>query len=489
VWVLGDQLSHANPLLDGADRVLMIESTAALARPAHRQRYHLLLSAMRHFATELDERGLAVDYRRSPHYAAGVAAHRQSHSPATIRVLRPAHPVTAARHGAIDGVTVEPRTLFLTQPDEIAEWGAGRKVIRMQDFYAWQRRRLGVLMEGGTPIGGKLSFDTDNRKRIPADIHPPPLPGVREDAIDAQVRSDLDAAGVDGVGIDSRRWLPATAAEADTAFADFIAHRLTSFGPYQDAMRGGERHLWHATISTSINLGLLDPLACVRRVEEEYLAGRVPLASAEGFIRQVIGWREYVWACFQLVDWGGRNALDAHEPVPAAFWGDPTSMACVADATAGVLATGYGHHIERLMVFGNLMLLAGVDPTEAYDWFMAMFIDVADWVMAPNVLGMALFAAGTAMTTKPYCASGRYIERMSDHCGRCVYRPGERTGATACPFTTLYWDFLDRHRETLTANPRMALIYTNLDRIDAEELAAIREQATATRERLREGTI
>jgi deoxyribodipyrimidine photolyase-related protein len=248
-------------------------------------------------------------------------------------------------------------------------------------------------------------------------------------------------------------------------------------------MLGGERTLWHALISSSLNLGLLDPLECVRAAEAAYRSGEAPLASVEGFVRQIIGWREYVWCLYWHRDaqWAGMNALDAHGELPALLEDGATEMRCLADAVGGLRQTAYAHHIERLMLFGNLVLLAGVDPARARDWFHRVFIDGYDWVMAANVLGMATWADGGAMMTKPYAAGGRYVDRMSDHCRACRYDPGRRTGEDACPFTTLYWEFLDRNRETLSATRRMQMPLANLKRIEPAELAEIRARGQALR--------
>jgi deoxyribodipyrimidine photolyase-related protein len=252
-------------------------------------------------------------------------------------------------------------------------------------------------------------------------------------------------------------------------------------------MLHGERSLWHSLLSSSLNLGLLSPLECVEAAEHAYRSGAAPIAAVEGFVRQLIGWREYVWCLYRLREreWGRMNALRAQAPLPEVLWGGPTEMRCVGDAVGGLRETAYAHHIERLMLFGNLVLLLGVHPRAALDWFHHAFIDGYEWVMAPNVLGMATFADGGRMMTKPYAAGGRYVQRMSDHCGGCRYRPDRRTGDDACPFSTLYWDFLDRNRERLGGNHRMRIAYRNLDAIDRGELDEIRRRGRALRREFR----
>ncbi len=305
----------------------------------------------------------------------------------------------------------------------------------------------------------------------------------REGDHDAAVRRELDDAGYPTWGDDGPRRWPASRAQARRALRRFIDERLTEFGAYQDAMLDGRRTMWHSLLSSSLNLGLLDPLECARAAEMAYRDGSAPLNSVEGFVRQLIGWREYVWCMYWYAQatWAGTNALDAHAPLPAVLETGETAMACLHDAVGGLRRTAYSHHIERLMLYGNLLLLCGTEPGAALDWYHRAFIDGYDWVMAPNVLGMATWADGGQMMTKPYAASGRYVSRMSDYCGSCAYRPGERTGGRACPLTTLYWDFLDRHRERLAGNRRMAMPLRNLQRIDAGELAEIRTRAQALR--------
>jgi deoxyribodipyrimidine photolyase-related protein len=479
-WLLAEHLSHANPALDGAERVLLIESDAALAQPGvHRQKLHMILSAMRHFARELREQGVEVDLRRSATLAAGVRAHRAAHDGPEVRILEPTGTLSHRFVSVLPGVTVVKESLFLTTDEQFSAWASGRKRLVMEGFYREQRRRLDVLMDGDEPVEGQWNFDHDNRRKPPKGLIPPRVWMPAEDDIDADVRRDLDGARLASFGHDGPRRWPVTAAEADAALEDFIIRRLAEFGPWQDAMLGGQRMLWHAGLAAPMNLGLLDPLVMVRAAEAAYRDGRAPIGSVEGFVRQIIGWREYVHGIYRLrrADWDGMNALDADRALPAVFWGGPTEMACMGDAISGLEATGYAHHIERLMLFGNLQLLLGVDPAEALRWFRVTHVDGHDWVMAPNVLGMALFADGGRMMTKPYAASGAYINRMSDHCAGCRYTPTVRHGADACPFTTLYWDFLDRNRGRLGTNPRMALAVKNLDRLAPDEINAIRAQA------------
>ncbi len=477
--VLGDQLSHANPVLDGAARVLLVESRAALGRLRyHRQRRHLVLSAMRHYARELEARGIDVDYvRDAPTLGPSVRRHAD---------VRCAAPNSAPSRRALDrlGVGIVPSTQFLTDPDDFAGWARTRDGARlvMEDFYRRQRRRFGLLVDAeGRPEGGRWNFDKDNRR--------PPREGLRapepwlpeEDDIDAGVRRDLDRMGLPEWGEDGPRAWPATATEARTALEDFVFRRLADFGPWQDAMVPGERWLFHSRLSSSMNLWLLDPLEVCRAAERAYRDGLAPLQSVEGFVRQIIGWREYVWGIYwlRLDEWRDDDALGADRPLPDVFWTGETDANCLHQCVEAVRTGAYAHHIQRLMVLGNLLLLLGVRPWEAVEWFQSGFIDGAEWVMAPNAAGMATWADGGVMMTKPYAGSGNYIDRMSGYCEGCRYDPRVRTGDDACPVTALYWDFIARHAERFSGNRRMRGPLAGLRRIAPEELAEMRARAAA----------
>ena len=461
---MGDQLSHDNPALEGAERVLLIESEAKLRGARwHRQKLQLVLSAMRHFAAELRDRGFDVDLRRAPSYAAGVRAHGARR----IRLLEPNSLGARRKLSTLDGIEVVRGTLFLTHPDEFREWAGTRKRLVMEDFYRAQRRRLGLLMDGEEPAGGRWNFDRENRRPPPRDSRPPRPYRPREDEIDEGVRRDLDRLDLNTFGDDAPRLWPATRAEARRSLERFVETRLPDFGRWQDAMLHGERFMWHAHLSSSLNLGLLDPMEPLERAERAYREGHAPIEAVEGFVRQIVGWREYIWGTYWLHagQWRKDNALSARQALPEYLWNGDTDMRCVADSVAGLRETGYAHHILRLMVFGNLLLLKGVRPREALDWFHHAFIDGYEWVMGPNAVGMATYADGGRMMTKPYAASGRYIDRMSDFCPDCRYDPKQREGDDACPFTKGYWEFLERNEKRLRPNNRMQMPYRNLDRM------------------------
>ncbi len=482
--VLGDQLARDNAALDGAGRVLFVESLAGLARlRTHRQRVHLVVSAMRRFAAELEAQGVEVVYRRDVgSLAEGLDGFDD---------LVCAHPTSAAAKQLLErrGVRLVAAPQFLVQPGEFAAWAGDRRKLVMEPFYRAQRKRLGLLLQpGGEPEGGRWNLDRENRRPPEAATARAPDPWrATEDALDAEVRRDLDALGAPFWGEDGPRTWPATQQEAHAALEDFVAHRLAAFGPWQDAILVDRPVLFHSLLSSSMNLGLISPLAVVRRVEEAYRGGGVPLQSAEGFVRQVIGWREYMWGNYwlRIGEWPERNELDAHLDLPDAFWGSETGWHCLDATVAKVRESAYAHHIERLMVLGAIQLMAGVEPWQGVRWFQSAFIDGAEWVMAPNAAGMALHATGDELLTKPYPASGNYISTMSDHCGRCRYDPHERHGDRACPVTALYREFLDRNADRFAGTQRMRNQLRGLRQTEARgELGVLRERAARAREEL-----
>jgi deoxyribodipyrimidine photolyase-related protein len=491
VWVLGDQLNRSLGALrtatPGRTRVLLVESAAKLAaKPWHRQRAHLVLSAMRHFGDELRAEGFEVDHRQAPTLAEGFAAHVAAYAPARAVAMAPASwdGLVLLRRLGVDIVASDQ---FLCSPAEFAAFVAGRRTTKMEDFYRWQRRRLGYLMDGDEPAGGRWNFDHDNREPPPRDGRSWPEP-LRSplDAIDRQVLDELPA-GCRGAPPDGT-WAT-TRSEALRRLDYAVRVVLPVFGPHEDAMLSTSWHLAHTLLSPYLNLGLLLPGEVCDAVEAAYRRGDVPVASAEGFVRQVIGWREYVWGRYWqwMPDYREQNGLGAERPLPPLFTGAPTSMRCMQHALADVHDHAWTHHIQRLMLFGNLALLAGVRPAEVTDWMWSSFVDGAEWVMLPNVVGMALHADGGRMATKPYAAGGAYIDRMSDYCRGCVYDRTQRVGTDACPFTTLYWDFLDRHAETLATNPRVVRQVRAAGRLG--DLAEVRVRAAEVLDRLDRGEL
>lgn len=505
VLVLGDQLNHDASALDGfdpaQDAVWMAEvreeSTHVWSAQA---RTALFLSAMRHFADELRAAGRPLVYTLldapdntgtlAGELARAVAAHRPQAlvmtAPGDWRVLQALR--GAARAAGLTLALRDDRHFYATVRD-FAAHAAGRKQLRLEYFYRALRQRHGVLMDGEQPAGGRWNFDADNRESFGADgpgaVPPLPLfaPDATTQAVLALVREQF---GSHPGGLDGFAW-PVTRAQALAALDDFITHRLPAFGRWQDALWPGQPLLWHSGLSAALNLKLLSAREVVDAAVAAWQAGRVPLASCEGFVRQILGWREYVRGLYwtRMPDYAGANALQADADLPAAFWTGDTPMACLRDALGQTLRLGYAHHIQRLMVIGLYTLLAGVDPRLVQAWFLAVYVDAVEWVELPNVVGMSQFADGGLMASKPYIASGQYIERMSGgrHCRDCAFNPRERLGPTACPYTVLYWDFLQRHEARLAANPRTVMQVRNLSRLGAGERAAIRAQA----ERLRAG--
>ncbi|MEV6396649.1 cryptochrome/photolyase family protein [Streptomyces sp. NPDC051907] len=491
-WLFGDQLGphFLRPSKDsGLTReapLLMIEARSVLRRRRfHRAKAHLVLSAMRHRAAELGDR---VVYLRADTYREGLA-HAAGGGPVTVH-----HPTSHAAVRLVRSlpqVAMGPARGFLAPMADFAAWADGRgdRRLRQEDFYRWMRQRHDLLMDGDAPAGGRWNYDHDNRLPPPRNVPTLPVPAPyrpREDEIDDEVRRDLDQWEKDGdvsfVGLDGPRLFPATRTEARTALKRFVEHRLPTFGPYEDAMLTADPVMSHSLLSASLNLGLLDPAECVEAAEAAWRSGAAPLNSVEGFVRQIAGWREYVWQLYWYFgeDYRDANVLRHTAELPG-WWSDldadDVRARCLHTVLAQVRDTGWTHHIPRLMVLGSYALQRGWDPAAVMDWFHRCFVDGYDWVMAPNVVGMSQYADGGRTTTKPYTSGGAYIDRMSDLCGPCPYRPGDRTGEHACPYTAGYWAFLDRHRALLEHNHRTRQAVRGLDRL--ADLDGVRRQERA----------
>jgi deoxyribodipyrimidine photolyase-related protein len=371
---------------------------------------------------------------------------------------------------------------------DFAAHAQGRKQLRMEFFYREMRRRHKVLMDGDEPAGGQWNFDEDNREAFPktGPSFVPPAPHFAPDAITREVIALVNEHMASHPGTLTDFAWPVTRMDAMEALHGFITQRLAHFGRYQDALWPNEPTLWHSLLSAALNLKLLHPREVVEAAERAWRNGHVPLASAEGFIRQILGWREYVRGIYwtHMPDYLERNALQAKEALPAFYWTGDTDMACLRDAIQQTLKLGYAHHIQRLMLTGLYPLLLGVDPKAVHAWYLAVYVDAVEWVELPNVLGMSQYADGGVMASKPYIASGKYIQKMSagSLCAGCRFKPAERTGDSACPFTTLYWDFLIRHEDMLARNPRTVMQVKNLTRLDAAERQRIQRQAALLRE-------
>ena len=505
IIVLGDQLDFDAAAFDGFDAGLDAVWMAEVAEESthvwsSKPRTVMFLAAMRHFALALQAAGRPMHYSRLD--ARGNGGSLGAQLRVDILRLRPAHLVMTAPGDwrvlqAIKAVAEanalpldirEDRHFFATIR-EFAAHAEGRKSLRMEYFYREQRKRHRVLMEidgpDDAPVGGQWNFDADNREAFGA-VGPgivPPRTTFEPDAVTREVIALVDARFAQHPGrLDSFAW-PVTRAQALQSLQAFIHERLPLFGRYQDAMWPGDPWLYHAHLSAALNLKLLNPREVVAAAEAAHRDGHAPLASVEGFVRQILGWREYVRGIYwtRMPGYAQGNALDAQEDLPAWYWTGATDMACLRDALAQTLTHGYANHIQRLMVTGLYALMLGVQPKQVHAWYLAVYVDAVEWVELPNTLGMSQYADGGVMGSKPYIATGKYIQRMSPHCKGCRYDPAQRTGASACPFTTLYWDFLMRHEAALARNPRMALQVKNVVRLTDVQKQAVSERAMAIR--------
>jgi deoxyribodipyrimidine photolyase-related protein len=507
IWVLGDQLNTAQAALAGCDpssaRVLLVESRSVVERRAyHRQKLVLVWSAMRHFAAELRELGWQVDCLEAERFSTAVSAWVAEHGITALQLMEPAD---RGFRIAIEALALPiplqwiETNAFLWSRDAFADWAQGYKQLRLELFYRESRRRFHVLMESegkaAQPLGGQWNFDADNRKAPPKGLQGPAPLWFEPDAITqaviakvGQLDRERQGAGLEPLpgDLEPFGWA-VTRQQALAVLEHFIATRLAGFGPYQDAMVSGEPTLWHALLSPYLNLGLLHPLEVVRRLEQAGREQQVPLAGLEGVIRQILGWREYTHGLYHWFgsDYPLLNHFQATLPLPVWFEQlGGSGMRCLDTVFAELRHTGYAHHIQRLMVLANYGLIAGLDPQALTAWFHRMFIDGHDWVMQTNVIGMGLFADGGRLASKPYAASGNYIKRMSTYCKGCRYDVKQRTGPEACPFNSLYWDFLDRHADSLRRNPRMTLVMKQLQKLPEAELEQIRAAAQQHRHQM-----
>lgn len=503
VVVLGDQLDPDSAAFDGFDPTQdcawLCEAPAEARHVwSHKARIALVLSAMRHFRAALVARSRPCRYLATGEHAYATLADALW---ATLAECKPER-IIALQAGewrlardlervcAESGVPLEVRAdrHFLCSTAEFSAWMTGRKVPRLEHFYRWMRRRTGWLMHGGAPAGGRWNFDRDNRETFdaggPVDV-PRPV-GFPPDPITRDVLALVESIYSDHPGELSTFDWPVTRQQALQALEDFIAHRLCSFGRYQDAMWTGEPWLFHSRLSAALNLHLLNPREVCAAAISAYEENGAPIASVEGFVRQVLGWREYARGLYwhRMPRYLEDNALGAHQPLPSFYWTGDIEMRCLRAAIGDTLRNGYAHHIQRLMVTGLFALLLGVEPQQVHRWYLAIYVDAVEWVELPNTVGMSQYADGGLMGSKPYVASGKYIQRMSDYCRGCRYDPARASGERACPFTTLYWDFLARHRQRLESHPRLGAQVRNLDRKSAAERTEIACSAADWRQRL-----
>lgn len=507
IVVLPDQLDPDSALFDdvdpASDVVWLCEWPLTQQPPwDHQQRLVLMIAALRHLRERLEAKGLEVIHHRldeqpqpatSAPFTDQLGADLAAIKPQAVVVMEPGdwqlenrlNTVLAASQAVIDWR--EDRH-FMASRDDFQRWAEGRRSLTMEYFYREMRKRYDILMEAGKPVGGEWNFDKDNRAAFGANGPGtlPAHPTFAPDAITAAVIDLVAARFADHPGQAHDFNQPVTREQAEVALDDFIRHRLPDFGTFQDAIWTGEPLLFHARLSAALNLRLLDPRECIARAVAAWQSGAAPLNAVEGFVRQILGWREFIRGIYwtQMPGYAEHNALNHEHAVPALFWDGDTDMACLADAMSALKRYGYAHHIQRLMVLGLFAQLYGVHPYAFHQWHMAMYLDAHDWVSLPNALGMSQYGDGGIVGTKPYCASGAYIDRMSNACGQCRFRPKEATGERACPFTTLYWDFLDRHEADLKQNRRMQFQLRNLQRKSPEQRDAIRAQAEQVRREL-----
>lgn len=495
--VLGDQLTREISALDGIDHerdvILMAEvMDEATYAPHHKQKIAFLFAAMRHFADELRREGLRVEYVKledrgnSGSFTGEVARAVARHAPERIVVTEPGEwRVMEMMRGWSEsfGLPFEMREddRFFCSRGRFARWAEGRKSYRMEFFYREMRRETGLLMEDDAPAGGQWNFDHDNRKRLPASVTPPDTPAFRPDAITREVLALVRERFADHFGdLEPFRWA-VTREGALAALDRFIAERLPSYGDYQDAMKTGAPFLFHSLLSPYLNCGLLTPREVCVAAERAWKAGAAPLNAVEGFIRQILGWREYVRGIYwlRMPEYARSNALEARQPLPWCYWSGETKMNCIAQVVKETRENAYAHHIQRLMVTGNFALIAGLDPAQVEEWYLAVYADAYEWVELPNTHGMILYADGGLLGSKPYAASGAYIDRMSDYCGACAYDVKKKSGEGACPFNILYWRFMIANETTLSRNPRMAMPYRTLAKMSPERRADIMREAEA----------
>jgi len=490
VLVLGDQLStnlHGLRKADKTRDVVVMSEVDAEARyaPHHPKKIAFTFMAMRQFAQSLRNDGWDVRYSKldDPDNTQSIAGELIRHASAQVTAgIIVTEPGEWRLIDALADLPIPVHTLsddrFIATHSDFDDWADGRKQLRMEYFYRDMRRKTGLLMDGDKPEGGKWNYDHDNRKPAPNDIK---YDGPLRFSPDQEVLDLVATQYGDNFGDLTPFWFATTAQDAQKSLDHWIGYALPKFGDYQDAMLTDQPFMYHAIIGLYLNAGLLDPLAVCQQVEAAYRSGHAPLNAVEGFIRQIIGWREYMRGIYfrEGRDYIGRNNLQHDRKLPPVFWGAQTKMHCMAQTVAQTAREAYAHHIQRLMVTGNFALLAGIDPKHVHEWYLAVYADAYEWVEAPNVIGMSQFADGGIIASKPYISSGNYIHKMSNYCKSCAYGVQDKTGPDACPFNLLYWQFLDRHRDKFKGNPRMGNMYRVWDRMDEAKRALVLAEAHA----------
>lgn len=506
--ILADQLSESLASLQELDKaydtIMFCEvMEEASYVPHHPKKIAFLFSAMRHFASDLEAKGIRVRYVKlhHPENTGNLTGEVQR----AVAELKPEKIIftEAGEYRVLEmmkaiqksiGITVDilPDTRFLASHAEFAAWAKGKKQLRMEFFYREMRKKYNILMEmDGKPVGGKWNYDKENRKPPKAGMTSPPRISHQKSAITNEVLALVKKHFSKNFGTLEPFHYAVTREQALIELEHFITNLLPFFGAYQDAMVEGEPYLYHSLISSYLNAGLLLPLEICQKAEAAYCTGKAPLNAVEGFIRQILGWREYIRGIYWqfMPEYGERNTLNATRPLPKFYWGAPTDMFCIAETVRHTRDHAYSHHIQRLMITGNFALLAGLNVKEVQAWYLAVYSDAYEWVEMPNTLGMALFGDGGVVASKPYAASGKYIHRMSNYCEKCKYDPDEMTGEKACPFNALYWDFLVRHADMFRGNQRIPYVFSTWDKFIPEKQKAIRTQASVTLHKMANGTL
>ncbi len=501
ILILGDQLSPDIAALREADKsrdvVIMAEVGAEAAYvPHHPKKIAFLFAAMRKFAARLEADGWRVRYTKldDPHNAGSIPAEilrrsEEVHAREVLATEPGEFRLISALEDCPIPVHILPDDRFLCSHADFDQWAEGRKELRMEWFYRDMRRKTGLLMDGDKPEGGKWNYDHDNRKPPRGSITAAPM-HFTPDKVTQEVLDLVAARFPDNFGTLEPFWFATDTTEARRALTHFIDKALPCFGDFQDAMMTGEKFLYHSVISLYLNAGLLHWREVCDAAEQAYRSGHAPLNAVEGFIRQIIGWREYMRGIYfrEGPDYTARNALDHSRALPSFYWTGDTKMHCLSQAITQTRDEAYAHHIQRLMITGNFALLAGIDPAEVHEWYLAVYADAYEWVEAPNVIGMSQFADGGIVGSKPYVSGGNYINKMSDYCKSCAYEVGEKSGDTSCPFNSLYWAFLHRHRDRFGRNPRMAQMYRTWMTMSADKREAALDTAEALLARLDGGT-
>lgn len=497
IYILGDQLSKNISSLENIskkdDIILMCEvSDEARYVPHHKKKLVYIFSVMRHFAKELKGQGYNVEYYDFSHgfksFTTVLKKAIDEHKPEKVIITESGEYRTEE---IIDSwadefnIAVEKKkdTRFISDRAKFAEFAKGKKELRMEYFYRQLRKETNILIDkNNKPEGGKWNYDASNRKALPKNIKIPEVPKIAPDEITQEVIDLIERNFPDNFGITDNFIFAVTAKDAEKCFDDFIKNRLGNFGDYQDAMNLDEPFAFHSLISMYINSGLLDPLECCKKVEKVYKENNAPLNAVEGFIRQILGWREFMRGIYWhfMPEYKSKNELGADRKIPEYFWDETkTEMKCISEVVKQTKENAYSHHIQRLMVTGNFAMLYGIKPEDINEWYLAVYADAYEWVELPNTHGMATYADGGIVGSKPYAASGKYINRMGDFCKSCKYNVNENTGENACPFNYLYWNFIIKHEDKFANNPRMKFPYMNLKNKSQQEIEDIVEAANS----------